>query len=206
MRDPALTNIFSDGADPARRAFLLRDFIDRFQQAITSIETCERPVIGVAHGFTVGLGIDILSAVDVRYAARNVRFSIREAAIGLAADIGSLQRFPKVVGNDSLARGERQFARDFGADEAERIGFVSRVCETRDAAVEAAVATAQEIAAHSPVAVVGTKMALVHARDHSVDEGLRYMQYLNAVHLQTEDLSAAISAILAKQKPSFAKL
>jgi len=194
------------GTDVARRAFLFRDLIDRFQAAITSVEKCERPVIAVSHSHCIGLAIDILSTADIRYTAQDARFSIREAAIGLAADIGTLQRFPKVVGNDSLARELALTARDFSADEARELGFVSRVFPTRDAALEGAVATAQRIASLSPVAVVGTKMALVHGRDHSVEEGLRFMQYLNAALLQSDDLSEAVTAAVSKSTPSFAKL
>ncbi|WFD27662.1 hypothetical protein MNAN1_002663 [Malassezia nana] len=206
LRDPVLLEVNEKGTDAARRALLFRDLIDRFQAAITSIETCERPVIGVSHNHCIGLAIDILSTVDIRYTAADAQFSIREAAIGLAADIGTLQRFPKVVGNDSLARELAFTARNFTADEAREVGFVSRVFPTFDAALQGAVATARRIASLSPVAVVGTKMALVHARDHSVDAGLRFMQYLNAAMLQTDDLPVAIGAALSKTQPSFAKL
>lgn len=206
VQDPMLLEAKENGSDVARRALNFRELIDRFQAAITSIEVCERPVIGVAHSHALGLAIDILSTVDIRYATKDTTFSIREAAIGLAADIGTLQRFPKIVGNDSVARELALTARDFNAAEAQQIGFVSQVFATRDEALRAAVATAQRIASLSPVAVVGTKMSLVHARDHSVDEGLKYMQYLNASFLQSDDLMEAIGAALSKSKPTFAKL
>ncbi|WFD23461.1 hypothetical protein MEQU1_002152 [Malassezia equina] len=206
LRDPVLIEANEKGTDVARRAFLFRDVIDRFQAAITSLEKCERPVIAVSHSHCIGLAIDILSTVDIRYTVQDARFSIREAAIGLAADIGTLQRFPKVVGNDSLARELALTARDFSAEEAREIGFVSRVFPTLDAALEGAVATARRMASLSPVAVVGTKMALVHGRDHSVEEGLRFMQYMNAALLQSDDLTKAIGAAMSKSTPSFAKL
>lgn len=206
LRDPALMDVIQSGGDPARRSMAIRELIERFQNAISSIEQCERPVMGVSHSFTVGLGIDILSAVDVRYASKDARFSIREARIGLAADIGTLQRFPKIVGNESWAREVAFTARDFGADEARAMGFVSQVFATQQEAMLRAVETAKQIASLSPVAVVGTKLAMVHARDHSVDEGLRYMQYLNGAFLQTEDLVQAITATMSKTQPTFAKL
>ena len=86
------------------------------------------------------------------------------------------------------------------------MGFLSQVFPTHEAAMLKAVETAKHIASLSPVAVVGTKLAMVHARDHSVDEGLRYMQYLNGAFLQTEDLVQSISATMSKTKPTFAKL
>ena len=206
LHDPTIMDVIQSGGDPARRSMAIRELIERFQNAISSIEQCERPVIGVSHSYTIGLGVDILSAVDVRYASKDARFSIREARIGLAADIGTLQRFPKVVGNESWARELALTARDFGADEARAMGFLSQVFATHEEAMLKAVETAKHIASLSPVAVVGTKLAMVHARDHSVDEGLRYMQYLNGAFLQTEDLVQSISATMSKTKPTFAKL
>ena len=192
--------------DPARVSLRLRALIDDFQACISSLEQCGRPVIGVVPGHAIGLALDILSAVDVRYAAKDATFSIREAAIGLAADIGSLQRLPKVVGNDSLARELAFTARDFSADEALRLGLVSRVENDREAALRAAVETAKVITQRSPIAVTGTKTALVYSRDHSVPEGLHYMQLLNGALLQTEDLGASITAVMQKQPPRFSKL
>lgn len=206
LRDPALMEAVQSEKDGARRALALRHLIERFQAAISSIEECERPVIAVPHSHTIGLGIDILSATDVRYTSKDTCFSIREAAIGLAADIGTLQRFPKAVGNSSLARELAFTARNFDATEAREIGFVSRVFDTHKQAFDAAVQTAKHIASLSPVAIVGTKLALVHGRDHSVEEGLWFMQQLNAAFLQTDDLVEAVSAAMSKSKPKFAKL
>ncbi|WFD41449.1 hypothetical protein MPSI1_000076 [Malassezia psittaci] len=195
-----------NGEDPARISIQLRDFIDQFQNAITSIEICERPVIGVAHGSCIGLAIDILSATDIRYTAADAQFSIREAAIGLAADIGTLQRFPKIVGNDSVARELAYTARFFDAKEAKEIGFVSKVLKNRDEALQDAINTAKQIAQVSPVAVTGTKQAMVYSRDHTVAEGLQFMGYMNAALLQTEDVGNAIQAIMSKTSAKFAKL
>ena len=86
------------------------------------------------------------------------------------------------------------------------MGFLSQEFATQEEALLRAVETAKQMASLSPVAVVGTKLAMVHARDHSVDEGLRYMQYLNGAFLQTEDLVQSMSATMSKTKPTFAKL
>ncbi|WFD35943.1 hypothetical protein MCUN1_002814 [Malassezia cuniculi] len=218
LKETALSDAVNDSIDAARAGLTIRAIIDEFQAAISAIEECQRPVIGVSHGYSIGLAIDILSAVDIRYTARDVTFSIREAAIGLAADIGTLQRFPKIVGNDSLARELVYTARYFDAEEALRIGFVSRILETPAEALsayftssdranlDAAIETAKIIAANSPIAVTGSKTALVYSRDHSVAEGLHYMQLLNAAALQTEDMAAAVMATLQRTKPTFSKL
>ena len=86
------------------------------------------------------------------------------------------------------------------------MGFLSQVFATQEEALLRAVETAKQMASLSPVAVVGTKLAQVHASDHSVAEGLRYMQYLNGAFLQTEDLVQSMSATMSKTKPTFAKL
>lgn len=135
MRENVLGQLLERDVDAARRGMMFRELIERFQAAISSLEVCERPVIGVSHSYVIGLGIDILSAVDIRYTSQDARFSIREAAIGLAADIGTLQRLPKAVGNDSLARELALTARDFDAAEAKELGFVSKVFPSQQEAL-----------------------------------------------------------------------
>lgn len=103
----------------------------------------------------------MIAACDIRYASQCAKFSIKEVDIGLAADLGTLQRLPKVVGNDSLLRELCYTGRNFGADEAGRMGMVSRICDDPTATLEKAQETAATIASKSPVAVVGTKRNLV---------------------------------------------
>lgn len=95
--------------------------------------------------------------------------------IGLAADVGTLQRLPKIVGNDSLVRELVYSARRFQSDEALQFGLVSRVFADRDACVNGALEMAEMIASKSPVAVAGSKVNLVYSRDHSVQEGLDFI-------------------------------
>lgn len=206
LTETVLSDIMEVSADTARAAIRLRAIIAEFQAAISAIEECQRPVIAVPHSHAIGLAVDILSAADIRYCTRDTSFSIREAAIGLAADIGTLQRFPKIVGNDSLTRELVYTARNFDAEEALRIGFVSRVLNSYEEALRAAVETAAVIAGNSPIAVTGSKTSLNYSRDHSVAEGLHYMQLLNGAALQTDDMVAAFTGIMQRTKPSFAKL
>jgi delta(3,5)-delta(2,4)-dienoyl-CoA isomerase len=158
------------GADVARKATGIRRHILEFQECISAIERCEKPVVCVLHGISYGLAVDIACAADVRVAARGVRMAVKEVDIGLAADIGSLSRLPKVVGSLSWVKEVCLSAREFGAEEAASVGFVSRVCEDKKAAVEEAVRLAGLIASKSPVAVQGTKEILNHARDHPVED------------------------------------
>ncbi|KAK0568677.1 hypothetical protein OC861_001679 [Tilletia horrida] len=207
LKSNELPSLLASVEDPARRAFALHAHIKEFQAAISSIEKCTKPVIGAAHGIAYGLAIDLLSACDIRYVASCAMLSIREVNIGLAADIGTLQRFPKVVGNDSLTRELVYTARAFTPAEAQTIGFVSKVTgQGQPAVVAAAIETAKEIASKSPVAVAGSKAILNYSRDHPVEDGLAFTAIWNAAMVQTEDVPIASQAILAKQKAAFSKL
>ncbi|KGO73700.1 Crotonase, core [Penicillium italicum] len=192
--------------DPARKATILRRHLTAFQDSITAVERCEKPVIVALHGFSLGLGIDLSTATDVRLCARDTRFAVKEVDIGIAADIGTLSRLPKVVGNYGWVKEVALTAREFGAEEALRVGFVNAVYDNRDATIAAAFKLASQIASKSPVAVQGTKEILNFSRDHSVQDGLRYTSVWNGAALQTQDVSAALLSGLEKRTPTFEKL
>jgi delta(3,5)-delta(2,4)-dienoyl-CoA isomerase len=157
--------------DVARVATGLRRHVDEFQACISSIEECEKPVICVLHGYSLGLAIDIATCADVRICSADTKFAVKEVDIGLAADVGTLTRLPKVVGNYGWVKDVCLTARFFGAEEALRVGLVSGVFEGKDKTVEEALRWAKLVAEKSPVAVQGTKELLNYSRDHSVEEG-----------------------------------
>lgn len=194
------------GTDPARKAAHLRRHISEFQDCITAVERCEKPIIVALHGFSLGLAIDLSTATDVRLCSRDSRFAVKEVDIGIAADIGTLSRLPKVVGNYGWVKEVALTAREFGAEEALRVGFVNAVYDSRDATVAAALKLANLMASKSPVAVQGTKEILNYSRDHSVQDGLRYTSVWNSAALQTQDLSAALLSGIQKRVPTFEKL
>ncbi|KAI1635138.1 ClpP/crotonase-like domain-containing protein [Biscogniauxia mediterranea] len=196
----------SSQGDEARRATQLRRLIVDFQDSISQIEKCEKPVICVLHGISLGLAIDISSCADIRICSKDTRFSVKEVDIGLAADIGTLSRLPKVVSSFSWVKDVCLTARDFGAEEALAVGFVSQVHETKAKAVEAAIEMATFIASKSPVAVQGTKELLNHARDNSVADSLRYTSVWNSAMVQSQDFKTAIQSGVKKTKPRFEKL
>ncbi|KAI0638759.1 ClpP/crotonase [Trametes polyzona] len=205
--DFAALSLPNNGSDPARSAFELREHILGFQDCISALERCPYPVIVAVHGIAFGLSVDIVSACDVRYAASNATFAVKEVDVGLAADIGTLARLPKLVGNHSLMHELAYTGRNFSAAEAEKLGLVSRVVEGgRDEVVASALELAKLIAEKSPVAVVGTKHLLLHARDHTVRENLEYTATWNSAMLQTQDLVDAVKAAQKKQKPAFTPL
>ncbi|KAF8596925.1 ClpP/crotonase [Ceratobasidium sp. AG-I] len=193
--------------DPARQSLVLREHILHFQSCISAIERCTQPVIAAVHGVAFGLAIDILSACDIRYSSTNTRFSIKEVDVGLAADIGTLARLPKITGNESLLRELALTAREFGSAEALQLGMISKAIEGgRTEVLDAALATAKTIASKSPIAAIGTKHILLHARDHSVNENLEYTATWNQVMLQSSDTVEAFKAFQTKKPPHFKPL
>lgn len=205
LYDPNLgTQLAPATTDPFRKGAELREFIVAFQHAIAAPERCPVPVIAAVHGLCIGLGIDVISACDIRYTADDAAFSIKEVDIGLAADIGSLAYVPKITGNQSLIREFALSARMFNAAEAEKAGLVSRVVSgSGEGVVKAALETAKVIASKSPVAVQSTKHILLHSRDHSVADNLAYTATYNSLALQTQDLAECFRAVKAKQQPTF---
>lgn len=186
--------------DPARQAAFLRHHIASFQDCISALERCEKPVIVAIHGFALGLAIDISTAADVRLCSRDVRFAVKEVDIGLAADIGTLSRLPKVVGSYGWVKEVALTARIFGADEALRVGFVNAVYDKKEDVVRAALEMGALMASKSPVAVQGTKDILNWSRDHSVQDGKPYaVPHLHTGALLTGQAYAILPSGTAQQ-------
>ena len=161
--------------DAARIATGFRRHIADLQDCVSAVERCEKPVICLMHGYTLGLGIDLSSCADFRICTRDTRFSVKEVDIGIAADVGTLSRLPKVVGSFGWVKEVCMSARSFGAEEALRVGFVNSVWPTKEEAVREGLKVAALIAEKSPVAVQGTKELLNYSRDHSVADGRSYL-------------------------------
>ncbi|ORY07657.1 ClpP/crotonase-like domain-containing protein [Clohesyomyces aquaticus] len=195
-----------DTADPARAANAIRRHILEFQDCITAVEKCEKPVIAVLHSISYGLALDLSLACDIRLCARNTSFSVKEVDIGLAADIGTLSRLPRAVASASWVKDICLTARVFPASEALQFGLVSQVLDSKTLAVEKGLETAALIAGKSPVAVVGTKEILNYSRDRTVEDGLKYTSVWNAAMIQTQDVKDAMLSGIEKRKPVFSKL
>lgn len=123
------------------------------------------------HGISYGAAIDLSTCCDIRLCAKDTIFSVREVAIGLAADLGTLTRLGHTGVPMSWIKDVCLTARDFDAQEALSMGFVSGVYESKTAAVERAMVLAKDIAAASPVAVQSTKAVINYSRDHTVADG-----------------------------------
>jgi len=189
-------------AGPGRLHERLRLTILELQATVSAIEACRKPVIAELHGACIGGGIDIACACDLRYASADVRFSVKEIDLAIVADLGTLQRLPRLVG-DGVARELIYTARDFDADEALRIGFISGI-EPDTAALAARVTdVARQLAAKSPLAVRGVKHALAYSRDHSVAEGLEHVAALNAGLLLAPEVAEAVAAFVGRRTARF---
>ncbi|XP_034767191.1 delta(3,5)-Delta(2,4)-dienoyl-CoA isomerase, mitochondrial [Acipenser ruthenus] len=190
-----------EGDDAARRAWNLQRKIREYQDTFSVIERCSKPVLVAVHGACVGGGVDLISACDIRFCSQDAWFQIKEVDIGLAADVGTLQRLPKVIGSRSLVSELAYTARKLMSDEAKSCGLVSRVFPDKDSMMEGVLDMASEISSKSPVAVQGTKINLLYSRDHSVREGLEYIATWNMSMLQTEDIMKSAQAALEKKSP-----
>ena len=180
----------------------LRRMILDLQDALTTIERCRKPVLAAIHGACVGGGVDLICCADMRYCSADAYFSIKEIDIGMTADVGTLQRLPRLIG-DGIVRELAYTARRVQAPEAREIRLVNRVFHSREALAAGVRELATTIAAKSPLAVRGTKEMISYARDHSVADGLNYIATWNAAMLMSDDLTAAMTAHMSKSEAIF---
>jgi len=196
----ALGSLATDGAADARE--FLRKVILRAQDGMNVIEKCTKPVIAAVHGYCLGLGVDLLSACDIRISSQDAVFSVREAKMGIVADLGTLQRLPHIIGH-GWSRELCLTGRDFSAEEALQMGFITRVCDSKEDLFDEAEKLAQEVASCAPLTIQGTKDVLLYSRDNGVDSGLKYVAQKNAAALLSEDIMEAITAAIEKRQPVF---
>jgi len=179
------------------------DSILRMQDANTCFAELKIPVIAAVHGYCLGGGIDLITACDIRLCSSDTVFSVREAKIAIVADLGTLQRLPRIVSAGHVAE-LAYTAKDFDASHAERIGLVNRVAgDNAESVLAAAYELANEIAANSPLAVQGTK-AVLNANDgRTIDEGLKFVANWNALYINSNDLKEAFTAFIERRPAVF---
>lgn len=192
----------SEGGASARPRAKFHTEVKRLQDSITAVADCRTPTIAAIHGWCIGGGVDLISAVDIRYASADAKFSVREVKLAIVADVGSLARLPYIL-SDGHLRELALTGKDIDAARAEKIGLVNEVLPDADAALAAAHATAAEIAANSPLTVRGIKYVLDEQRIDEVAASLRYVAAWNAAFLPSKDLKEAVSAMFEKRSPNF---
>ena len=191
------------GSDVGRNAEQLRRKILSLQASFNAVDNCRKPVLAAIQGLLPGGAIDLISACDMRYSTVDAKFSIKEIDMGMAADVGTLQRLPRIIG-DGMMRELAFTGRTIRGDEARSIGLVNRTYADQQALMEGVLELARDIASKSPIAIRGTKEMIRYMRDHRVDDGLEYIATWNAAMLQSADIKVAIAAHMSKQKPDFA--
>lgn len=191
--------------EPGRAAFAMRDLILSLQDAFTALERARFPVIAAIQGACLGAGMDMITACDIRIASENAYFSIEEIHIGMAADVGTLQRLPKLIA-PGIAAELAYSGRRFDASEAKAIGLVTAIHPDHNAVLAAAREIAHSIAQKSPLAIAGIKRNLAYARDHSIADGLDYIATWNAGMLRPDELMTAVNAKMTKKQAMFLDL
>lgn len=197
MRD----TLSPSGGQAEARTQIHREVL-RLQGAMNAVAQSPVPVIAAIHGWCIGGGVDLATACDIRLAAADLRLSVRETRIAIVADLGTLQRLPRIVGPGHAAE-LIYTGKDVDADHCRRIGLVSDVYPTTEEAVAAAMRLAEEIAANSPLVVRGIKKVLAFSADKPVAEGLEYVAAWNSAFLLSDDLFEALAAFMEKRPARF---
>jgi enoyl-CoA hydratase len=181
------------------------DLLSDMQATFTKLETLRMPVIAAIQGGCIGGAVDMVTACCIRYATADAFFCIQEINIGMVADVGTLQRLPKLIGL-AMVKELAYTGRRMGAAKALACGLVNEVFDTPEALLAGAMQCAREIAAKPPVAIWGTKQALHYARDHSVDDALKQMGWLQGAVWSNQQVLEAVTAMKGKRAGAFAPL
>ena len=194
-------SIMMDDQSPEGRAAVF-DLLAGMQATFTKLETLRIPVIAAIQGGCIGGAVDMVTACCLRYATADAFFCIQEINIGMVADVGTLQRLPKLI--PLAAVKELAYTgRKLNAAKALAYGLVNEVFDTPEALLAGALQCAKEIAAKPPVAIWGTKQAVHYARDHSVDEALKQMGWLQGAIWSNQHVREAVLAMKEKRPGSF---
>ncbi|MGE0387046.1 MAG: enoyl-CoA hydratase-related protein [Gammaproteobacteria bacterium] len=189
----------------ARRRLRFQAFLADLLESLEALERAPFPVVAAVQGGCVGGGLDIIAACDVRYCSAEAFFCIQEINIGMAADLGVLQRLPKLI-PQGVVRELAYSGRRMNAQRALAVGLVNEVLPDPQAAIDAALALAREIAGKSPLAIAVTKRELNYARDHTLAESLEQMVMLQSASMDQAETMTAIAAQEDKRPAEFPDL
>ena len=196
--------ITMDDQSPEGRAAVF-DLLTDMQATFTRLEALRVPVIFAIQGGCVGAGVDMICAGCIRYASADAFFCIQEINIGMVADVGTLQRLPKLIPM-GVVKELAYTGRRLNAQRALAVGLVNEVFDTHASTVDAALQCAREIAAKPPVAIWGSKQAIDYARDHSVEDSLRQMGWLQGAIWSNAHVQESIAAMKERRAAQFTPL
>lgn len=188
-----------------RQAEAMRQLVLQLQDCFNRLEQIRIPVLAAVQGGCIGGALDLVCACDMRYCTDNAYFEVKETALGMTADLGTLQRLPQLIA-PGLARELVYSARKLPGAEALSAGLVNQVFEDQDSMLSGVMAIAAQIAQRSPLAVTGSKQMLNYSRDHSVHDSLQMMATWQAGMFQPTDMVQTFSASMSKQTPEYENL
>ncbi|WP_061249159.1 crotonase/enoyl-CoA hydratase family protein [Leptospira alstonii] len=183
-----------------RRKFL--DLILKMQKGINAVYNSSKPSIAAVQKHCIGGGLDLISACDIRYATVDASISLREAKVAIVADMGSINRLPSIIGQGNT----RELAltgKDIDGIEAERIGLVTKVFQTEEEMMNAALATAKEIAENPKIVVSGVKDVMRYCEGKPLEAGLNYVALWNSSFLDSSDFRGAIQSFRERKRPVY---
>lgn len=196
----------TDNIELGRKHEQLRRLVLRLQACFAVLESVRMPVLMAIQGGCIGGAVDMVTAADCRYCTRDAFFSIEETKLGMTADVGTLQRLPKLI-SIGLVKELAYTGRRMPADEAKQAGLVNHVYDDHQSMLDAVLGMAAEMAARSPLAVAGCKEMINYARDHSVADSLNYMSVWQSGMFQPQnDMMEIFTAKAQKREPQFAEL
>ena len=180
----------------------LRLTAKKLQDSFSALEAARMPVLAAIQGGCIGGGVDMVTAADCRYATADAFFCIAEINIGMTADVGTLQRLPKLI-PEGIVRELAYTGRRMTAARAHEVGLVNEVFETQDDMLSGVHEIAAEIASKSPLAVWGSKQSINYSRDHTVADGLEYIATWQTGMFQPHDMMESFAAKGDKRDPEF---
>lgn len=188
-----------------RRRAALRYSVLHLQGVFTALERARMPVLVAIQGGCVGGAVDMVTAADCRYASADAWFCIQEINIGMTADVGTLQRLPKLI-PEGVVRELAYTGRRMDAQRAASLGLVNEVFDDHESLLSGVHEIAAEIASKSPLAVHGTKETINYSRDHSVEDSLAYIAAWQTGMFQPADMMECFRAKAEGREPSFEDL
>ena len=191
--------------DTARARLAFQESLRRLIDCFSALDEARFPIVCAIQGGCIGGALDLATACDIRLCSADAFFTLQEISIGMAADLGVLQRLPKIV-PQGVAREMAYTGERLGAARALAVGLVNDVLPDAAALLDRAMALARTIASKSPLAIAGSKLALNHARDHSTASALHQMALLQSAIFDTAEMATAIAAWKAKGVADFAAL
>jgi enoyl-CoA hydratase len=184
----------------------MRRIVLQLQDAFNQLEKVRMPVLVAIQGGCIGGAVDLISACDIRYCTADAFFSVEETKLGMTADLGTLQRLPRLI-PQGLVRELAYTGRRLSAEEAKTAGLVNHVYTDQAAMLTGVMAIAAEIAARSPLAVAGCKEMIQYSRDHSLADSLNYMSVWQSGMFQPQnDMVETFTAKAEQREPQFDEL